>query len=178
MLLLIDGYNLLNTSDLFPRGKGGATLQAAREALLAFLAQALDPKLRGRTTIVFDAQMGPAGLPRRLARDGITVLFAPRNATADDLLEELIAGAADPRHLLVVSSDHRVQRAARQGGAKFVDSEKWYSALAAQARANDRGRMESDKPPIGLKNPFPPGYAADVAAEEWRPPRRGKGKSR
>jgi predicted RNA-binding protein with PIN domain len=179
MLLLIDGYNLLNTSDIFPSGKGAGTLQAAREALLAFLAQALEPKLRDRTTIVFDAQMAPPGLPRELNWEGISVRFAPRKATADDLLEELIASTADPRHLLVVSSDHRVQRAARQGGAQFIDSEKWYAATIAQRRAAAAEAIaDGGKPAAEVENPFPPGYAADVASEDWRPPRRGKGKKR
>jgi predicted RNA-binding protein with PIN domain len=179
MLLLIDGYNLLNTSDVFPRGRGAGTLAAAREALLKFLAAALDPKLRSRTTIVFDAQMAPPGLPREDCWEGISVRFAPRKVTADEVLEELIAAAADPRHLLVVSSDHRVQRAARQRGAQWIDSEKWYADLVARSRkAAKQSQAQGDKP-SGAEgvNPFPPGYAADVSSEDWRPPRRGKGKN-
>lgn len=180
MLLLIDGYNLLNTSNIFPRGRQAGTLAAAREALLKFLAQALAPKLRSRTTIVFDAAMAPPGLPREQAWEGITVRFAPRKATADEVLEELIAAAADPRHLLVVSSDHRVQRAARQRGAQWIDSEKWYADLVAQSRkAAAEPQAEADKPAGAAgASPFPPGYAADVASEDWRPPpRRGRGKN-
>ncbi|HUE72239.1 MAG TPA: NYN domain-containing protein [Pirellulaceae bacterium] len=176
MLLLIDGYNLLNGSDVFARGRAAGTLAAAREALLAFLAGALEPRLRERTVIVFDAAMAPPGLPRELAWDGISVRIAPRKSTADELIEELIDAAADPRHLLVVSSDHRVQRAARQKGAQFIDSEKWYAALAAQTRAARSSAAAEDKPATA-DNPFPPGYAADVASEDWRPPRRTGKKS-
>lgn len=177
MLLLIDGYNLLNTSDIFPRGTQAGTLAAAREALLKFLAEALEPKLRSRTTIVFDAALAPPGLPREQTWEEISVRFAPRKSTADELLEELIAGAADPRHLLVVSSDHRVQRAARQRGAQWIDSEKWYAILVANSRAEAESSAEHGKP-AGAGNPFPPGYAADVASEDWRPPpQRGRGKN-
>ena len=120
MLLLIDGYNLLQASDIFPVGRSAGTLAAAREAFLQFLAQTLEERLRSRTTIVFDAAMAPPGLPREASHAGITIRFAPRNTSADDVLESEIAAVADPRNLLVVSSDHRVQRAARQrvvGGA-------------------------------------------------------------
>ena len=172
VLLLIDGYNLLNCSGIFPPRNASGSLASAREALLAFLARSLDTRLRTRTVIVFDAAMAPPGLPREMEWDGIAVRFAPRKSTADELLEELIAAAADPRHLLVVSSDHRVQRAARQQGAQYIDSEKWYAELAAQAQAA-ASDAAADAKPQTADNPFPPGYAADVASEEWRPPRRG-----
>jgi hypothetical protein len=84
------------------------------------------------------------------------------------LLEELIAAEADPRNLLVVSSDHRVQRAARQRGAGYVDSEMWHAQLAAASRsqadpspATPTGR-ESEKDQVSLTNPFPPGYASEL----------------
>jgi predicted RNA-binding protein with PIN domain len=173
VLLLIDGYNLLNGSDVFAKGRAAGTLAAAREALLAFLSGALDPRLRARTVIVFDAAMAPPGLPRELAREGMSIRFAPRKSTADQVLEELIEATADPRHLLVVSSDHGVQRAARRKGAQFIDSEKWYATLAAQTRAAPSSAAADGKPATA-DNPFPPGYAADVASEDWRPPRRGR----
>lgn len=181
MLLLIDGYNLLQATDIFPQGRSAGTLAAAREALLAFLARSLDERLRTRTTIVFDASLAPPGLPREASHEGLTIRFAPRTVTADDVVEELIAEAADPRHLLVVSSDHRIQRAARQRGAQWMDSQTWYASLASQVRAAaSQGRAVTSKPETTSENPFPPGYAADVASEDWRPPppapRRGKGR--
>jgi hypothetical protein len=45
---------------------------------------------------------------------GIHVLFAVGMATADDLIEVLIRQASAPRHLTVVSDDHRLQKAARR----------------------------------------------------------------
>src|SRR5262245_9407845 len=158
MLLLIDGYNLLHVTDIFPQGRGAGTLAGAREALLAFLAKALEPKLRSRTTIVFDAAMAPPGLPREMTWEEISVRFAPRKATADELLEELIVAVADPRNLLVVSSDHRVQRAARQSGAQWIDSEKWYASTVAQIRsAVDPPGAAAGKPTAAADHPFAPG---------------------
>ena len=127
--LLIDGYNLLYASDVFASLAGPPTLERTRTALLQFLAAALEPKLRSRTTIVFDATQAPPNLPHELFFDTLRVLFSRHGQDADSLLEDLIAAERAPRELLVVSSDHRVQRAARQQGAKFADSELWLREL-------------------------------------------------
>jgi predicted RNA-binding protein with PIN domain len=138
MALLIDGYNLLFAAGIVGpiRGKRGG--ESSRQALLDFVVDHLPEREVKRTTIVFDAADAPPGLPRQFSHRGIDVRFAPRNTSADALLEELIERSPDPRRLTVVSSDHRVQRAARQRGAKFVDSDQWHAELrrvAAQAAA-------------------------------------------
>lgn len=133
--LLIDGYNLLFASGVFASSAGPPTLQRTREALLQFLADSLDPKLLGRTIVVFDATQAPPGLPRELSFAGMRVLFSRGGQEADDLLEDLIAAQRAPRELLVVSSDHRLQRAARQRGAAFIDSERWLRDLQRRPAA-------------------------------------------
>lgn len=165
MLLLVDGYNLLHASGVFGREDAPPTLENSRLALLDFLGEKLPETLRKRTTIVFDAAAAPPGLPAQLAHAGMLVCFAPRKSTADDLIADLIGQEADPRHLTVVSSDHAVQRAARQGGAKFVDSEVWFREVQQMAS----GPLDSaeEKPPGPSGNPFPAGYA-EVEAEELR----------
>jgi predicted RNA-binding protein with PIN domain len=83
---------------------------------------------------VFDAADAPPGLPKVLAHAGMTVRFAPRRSDADTLIEELIASNRAPRRLVVVSSDHRIQRAARRRRAKPVDSDVWLAELARRRR--------------------------------------------
>lgn len=161
MALLIDGYNLLHASGIFPAG-GSPTLERARVALLDFLAERLPAKEFARTTIVFDAVQAPPGLPRELSHSGLAVRFARRGGSADELLEELIAAEPDPRNLTVVSSDHRVQRAARQRGALFIDSEVWKAALL---RSNQAHPVDTEKPVGEIPNPFPPGYGSDLLGE-------------
>ncbi len=118
----------MHASGVFP-DRGPATLERSRRALLDALAHRLTHAQAQRTTIVFDAQGAPPGLPSRLSHQGITVLFAPRKLEADELLEELIGQHSAPRRLTVVSSDHRVQRAARRRRAKAVDSDVWMQRL-------------------------------------------------
>jgi predicted RNA-binding protein with PIN domain len=128
MALLIDGYNLLHVTGLV--GRAGSGLQGSRNALLRFLASAIEPKELAETTVVFDATEAPPGLPRIVTHDGMTVRYASEYPDADALLEELIAAHHVPRSLTVVSSDHRVQRAARRRRAPFVDSDVWFAEIA------------------------------------------------
>jgi hypothetical protein len=62
--------------------------------------------------------------------------------------------------LLVVSSDHRVQRAARRRGAKFMDSDTWWAELRRPVN-----KPQTDDRPSIAGNPFPPGYASDLLEE-------------
>ena len=145
MALLIDGYNLLHVTGLV--GRAGSGLQGSRNALLRFLAAAIDPSELKETTIVFDATEAPPGLPRVVTHEGMTVRYASDYPDADALLEELIAAHHVPRSLTVVSSDHRVQRAARRRRAPFVDSDVWFTEVArrrgrGQPTANQGGDRE------------------------------------
>lgn len=147
MSLLIDGYNLLNVTGLFGHGRGPATLERSRYALLNFLAGAIAPDELASTTIVFDAKDAPPGLPRAMKYQGLSVKFAAEYEDADDLIEELIRADAAPRRLTVVSSDHRIQRAARRRKAMAVDSEPWYAELVRHHRAGPQSAAVSDVKP-------------------------------
>lgn len=129
MPILIDGYNLMYAAGIDGGGRGPGGLQRSRSALIRFVAAALTDRDRSTTVIVFDAAGAPPGLPATIAYDGLTVRFAKGYADADELLEELIAADHAPRRLTVVSSDHRVQRAAKRRRAKAVDSDVWYEEM-------------------------------------------------
>jgi predicted RNA-binding protein with PIN domain len=146
MGLLIDGYNLLHVAGVFGRGRRGGTLQHSREALLRMLAASIDPVERPRTIVVFDAADAPPGLPREVVHDEMLVRYAANYADADALIEELITADHAPRSLLVVSSDHRIQRAARRRRAKFVDSDVWFAQLVRQRHRNQHRRPKVEKP--------------------------------
>ena len=133
MALLIDGYNLLHVTAIV--GHGG--LRGSREGLLRFLASAIEPRERLQTTIVFDAAEAPPNLPRTIVFEEMTIHFSSEYDNADELIEELIEAHSVPKSLLVVSSDHRLQRAARRRKAPFVDSDVWF-ADALRRRAASR----------------------------------------
>ena len=194
MALLIDGYNLLHVTGIVGSGIGPGSLHRSRQALLNFLAASIDGRELKGAVIVFDATDAPPGRPDTVEHQGLTVRYARGYADADALLEELISQHHTPRRLTVVSSDHRVQRAARRRRAKAVDSDHWYGELLAKRR--NRSKPPSDvsqkpegvldpnevaywlekfaalpdrpaerQPPSHIDNPFPPGYAEDLLEE-------------
>ncbi len=154
MALLIDGYNLLHVTAFFGEGRGQGTFQHAREALLRFLAASLTENERTNTTVVFDAAGAPPGLPSSIRVEDISVRYAAGYPDADSLIEELIQSENAPRSLLVVSSDHRIQRAARRRRAKAIDSDRWYSELW-QRRVTSRSTQQMAFPekPLGELSP-------------------------
>jgi len=153
MGLLIDGYNLLHASGILPRGIGPTTLQRSREALLNFLAESLAPAVIGRTTVVFDAGTSASGRVRSAEHRGIQVRFSAGKADADDLIEELIRADSAPRRLTVVSSDHRIQRAAQRRRAAAIDSDRWladvWRSRAASPGATGRPSPDTESKPSG-----------------------------
>lgn len=161
MRLLIDGYNLLHATDLFGTGKAAGTLQGSREALLAYLAHALSASERRSTTIVFDAAGAPPGLPKTVHHDHLTVRYAREYADADALVEELIERHREPRGLLVVSADHRIQRAARRRGSKYIDSDVWYRELARRRAANAKAGPQGKPTPGGSVDYWVSEFATD-----------------
>ncbi len=151
MSLLIDGYNLLHATGIFGRGQAPGSLERSRTALLNVLAASIPPDELDQATIVFDANQAPPGLPRRVDHGGLTVCYASEYEDADAMIEELIARHHAPRQLLVVSSDHRVQRAARRRRAEAIDSDVWYTELIRQRVARGTGsEKEPAKPAVPL----------------------------
>jgi predicted RNA-binding protein with PIN domain len=159
MPLIIDGYNLLNATGIVGGGSGPNVLERARRALLNFLAESLSADEVARTIVVFDAADPPPGRPRAVNYRGIDVRFAARLADADTLIEQLIGEETAPRRLTVVSSDHRVQRAARRRRCRAVDSEVWFAELLHERR---RARE-----PLPAEPGKPGGTPSAVEIEYW-----------
>jgi uncharacterized protein len=149
MALVIDGYNLLHASGILPRGIGPGTLQRARGALLNFLVESLEPDELAKTVVVFDARAAPVGRPRLVNHRGLQVHFAPNPGDADALIEKLISENHSPRKLLVVSSDHRLQRAAKRRRAQAIDSDRWYGEVIRRRMGRGREAAEEPAKPTG-----------------------------
>jgi predicted RNA-binding protein with PIN domain len=143
--LIIDGYNLLHASGVFGADRGPRGFEQSRLALLDMLVDLLGDEAP-ETLVVFDAARAPDGLPARLVHRGIRVWFAREYPDADSLIEELVEDDNAPGHLLVVSSDRRLQVAARRRRARATSCEDWLATARAARQA--RGRPAADaKPP-------------------------------
>lgn len=128
---LIDGYNLLHALGMVQRSMAPGGLETARVRLLNFLAQTLGDR-SSNATVVFDARQAPHGVPRVQQFQQLLVRFAPKNQSADDLIETLIEQALDPARLVVISNDSRLQNAARRGGARAWSHEQLLDFLDRQ----------------------------------------------
>lgn len=146
MSLLIDGYNLMYAAGIVGVGRGPGGLERSRYALIHTVAAGLGDADRATTTIVFDAAGAPPGLPSTIMCDGVSIRFAKGYGDADELLEELIVADHAPRKLTVVSSDHRVQRAAKRRRAIAVDSDVWYEQFVREHKTAQREAADIAKP--------------------------------
>src|SRR5262249_11632869 len=114
--LLIDGYNLLAETDL-----------PNREALLRKLADYQDE--RGHEiTIIFDGTKGGTLHGDQYLAGKVRVRFTPITVSADDEIEELLE-QSNSNQWVVVSSDRRIQSAARQARANFLSSADFVTKL-------------------------------------------------
>jgi predicted RNA-binding protein with PIN domain len=110
---LIDGYNLLYAMGVLHGRVGPKGLEKARLRLLGLL-HGVHGEESSAVTVVFDAAHSPPGARAEQDYHGLHVQFAVGQKQADDLIEVLIGRAAVPKHLTVVSDDHRIQEAARR----------------------------------------------------------------
>ena len=129
---LIDGYNLLHAAGLARDHYAPGAFERQRSKLLNFLARRLDIDERPRTTIVFDAAEAPTDASRSTHFELMTVLFSPPSTDADTIIEELILLHANPQQLRVVSSDHRIQLAAKRRRSIIVESDEFFDELSAR----------------------------------------------
>ncbi len=140
--LLIDGYNVLHAAGLARKAYGPGEFERTRRSLIRLISQQLSPRERERTTVVFDATdrtLSPS--PPQIV-DDLLVIYADRNGDADEEIEQLIRENSAPRRLCVVSSDHRLQKAARRRRAKFMDSEDFLRRLARRPTPDERRRQQ------------------------------------
>ncbi|MBN1178499.1 MAG: NYN domain-containing protein [Anaerolineae bacterium] len=138
MPLLVDGHNLIgrmpDISLADPRDEAELVLRLRRYCW----------RHRRRATVVFDS--GPTANPTHaLSSSEIKVIFAPVGKTADDVIIQRLARARDPRGLIVVSSDHHVQAAARARGARVLPAETFAAELEpAEPDASEKPAADDD----------------------------------
>lgn len=147
MKVLIDGYNLIFECGLQGRRVNSDSLARARQKLLRSIANSLATDQLPTITVVFDAKKQMLSGQRELSQfEQIRILYSINHADADELIEQLILQHSAPRHLTVVSSDHRIQKAALRRKARPMDSGEWYDELLAGrwnvAAVGESGNLE------------------------------------
>jgi predicted RNA-binding protein with PIN domain len=131
---LIDGYNLLFHLGLFDRRAGAHALEDSRNRLFDFLKTAF-ANADADVTVVFDSGRTRRRPETPVEHAGLRVQYTSRGEEADDVIEEMTARCQNPRGLVVISNDRRVQHAATRNGAQswscnnFLD---WTEARAVK----------------------------------------------
>ncbi len=152
MRTLIDGYNLMYAGGLLGKKFGPDGFRRVRTRFLDDLAATLGPLDAGGTTVVFDASSAPADLPHRSNHKGISVVYAVDSESADERIEELIAGHPAPKALTVVSTDRRIRLAATRRKAVAVTADEFWVRLDAR-KARRFGEPAEVSPPAPPDRP-------------------------
>lgn len=148
--LILDGYNVMHAAGITRSRYGPGDLDRCRQRLNKRLIALLSRDVLERATIVYDAFDSPSDDERLQDCGGLTVLFAPRGSDADTQIERMLRTHSAPRQVVVVSSDHRLHKAARRRKAGCVDSEEFLAALEIEGAVRP-----------GIVSPVtPPGSAA------------------
>ena len=144
MKYVIDGYNLLFELGLASKRSEPKAFELAREKLLDWLHAARGKDVTD-VTVVFDAQHVAPGGRAVLDDRGLHVCFTI-GMLADDRIMELIRDQANPQNLTVVSSDHRIQTAAKRRGCKVWDAAEYVDWAMARPQAPAAPRPKPAKP--------------------------------
>ncbi|HEX2700295.1 MAG TPA: NYN domain-containing protein [Acidimicrobiales bacterium] len=114
-LVLVDGYNAAKAlwPDVAPLELRERLVDALRE---------LVARTGAAVHVVFDG--ADLGVPsfRPVASRGVRVSFSPADVEADDVILDLVDTEPPSRHVVVASSDRRVQDGARRRGANVISS--------------------------------------------------------
>ena len=145
---LIDGYNLMHAAGLARPHYGPGDLERCRQRLLHRIRHGLTESQRAHTTVVFDGRESDGYGPQDFRFHGMGVLFSPPGLEADDTIEQLVASHSAPKQLTVISSDHRLHKAARVRKATAIDSDVFLEQLDENSRVDETQpiRVTPEKP--------------------------------
>lgn len=130
MPLVVDTYNVLHAVGVLPPDLAGIGV----DGLLDLTARSRFARLGG--VLVCDGNPRPGAGRRR--HGALRVSYAGPGREADDVIEAIIARSTSPRRLVVVSSDGRIQRAARKRRCRILSAEAFLYRLTQDAAAEER----------------------------------------
>lgn len=146
MNFLIDGYNLMHAIGLVRQGLPEGGLERARLRFLNWLSAGMGGRSE-TIRVVFDAQNVSRRSPESEHR-GIRVLYS-FHQTADDLIEELLAGQSGHEKVTVVSNDSRLRIAAQRSRASMFTCEQFVDWLITVPHQSQNPPPVPEKPEQG-----------------------------
>jgi predicted RNA-binding protein with PIN domain len=162
-VLIVDTFNVLHVTGVLPPSLAGADVDELIELIR------LSRYARQRVLLVCDGAAprsarkhvkhgGSGGLWAELPHGaGVHVVFSGAESSADERIEALLADAPKPGRpgATVVSSDRRVQSAARRAGFASLGSERFLRNLAADhERSATRSAHHAPRPAFATDLPL------------------------
>ena len=167
--LVIDGYNLMHVAGYVLCRVGPGVFEQQRDRFLHWLLQQLPAAIRPFTIVVFDGRETTNREVTITSFRGVQLRFSPEGVEADDLIESLIEAHSAPKNLTVISSDHRLHRAAQRRKALCIDSEQFIVRMAALWSDSESGAADKTAAAAGRTGAAPGTHhrkPADLSAEE------------
>ena len=163
LFLIIDGYNLMHASGLGRSSYGPGDLERCRNRLLKQLENSLDESAAADTIVVFDGKSTSASEAAGNTPSRVNVRFSPTDSDADTEIESLLRTHSSPRQILVISSDHRLHKAARSRRAQCMDSEDFWQLLQTDSGPSKVSGPDRrpDRPPTEIFDPANGDYTQD-----------------
>jgi uncharacterized protein len=140
--LFVDGYNLIFAAARKLPGFDMKRTEAAREALLSLLAKFRSLR-SDRVVVFFDGGPEAAHLPKRQSSRGMEVIFSEAQSDADSDIKAAVAHEANPRAIVVVTSDAAIRRFVERYGATVTDSAAFIEEIEAALKESS---IPSDEP--------------------------------
>ena len=128
----------MHAAGIARRRYGPGDLERCRNQLNRLLTDLLGRAALSRTSVVYDAFDSTSDANRSQDHAGLHVLFAPKGTDADTEIERLLNQHSSPKQVLVVSSDHRLHKAARRRKSHCVDSEDFLAGIETSADTDAR----------------------------------------
>ena len=147
MHYIIDGYNVINSDDIFI----ASTLEGRRNKLIDFVSlRRPHGSLNNSVAIVFDCKSKnpyESNCCNKSHIGGIDIIFSDGIVLADDIITEIADNAKNPSEITVVTNDKGIRRRIAPSGAKYESVEsfiaKGYKRKNVQ-RAKDYKNLPTD----------------------------------
>lgn len=160
-MLIIDAYNVLNVEGVLPTHLAAPDLVELVRLVQASRYARMNPILvcDGHLSRALRANMPvkAAGRATSIRLDGIQLIFSGPGEEADDVIERLLIHHSGSARLLLVSSDRRLQRAAKRAGGRYREAPAFLGDLAADASLP---RAKLGKPEFARRTPLSRGELA------------------
>ena len=141
MTLFVDGYNVIFAASRKLPGFDMKQTEAAREALLALLAKFRSVR-PGRVVVFFDGGPEAARLPRRQMARGMEIIFSEAQSDADSDNKAAVSREANPRAVVVVTSDAAIRRFVMRYGATVTEAAAFLDEVEAALKESSIPRDE------------------------------------